>query len=327
MESDEKAMKKDFLSINDLSAPEILAILTLAGELKAELKAKGENEKMLNGKSLVMLFEKPSLRTRLSFEVGMTQLGGHAVYFSAQDIGMGNREEMSDIAQVASSMGDLLLARTYKHETVQEIAQNASNPVINALTDLEHPCQILSDLLTILEMKGDLKGLCLAFVGDGDNNVTHSLALACAMLGIDFSVAAPKGFWMKKEISDLAKKIACTNDSKLFETSNPMEAVDDVDIVYTDTWISMGKEGEKEKRQKIFQPFQVTDKLMQLAKPDAIFMHDMPAYRGMEVATDVIDGPQSVVLRQAENRLHAQKALMIHLLDTNSGKTMEPVSI
>ncbi len=307
-------MKKDFLSINDLTAHEILAILQLAGELKNELKAKGENEKILNGKSLVMLFEKPSLRTRLSFEVGMTQLGGHAVYFSASEIGMGNREEVSDIAQVASSMGDLLLARTFKHETIQEIAQNASNPVINALTDLEHPCQILADLLTIFELKGKFKGLKIAFLGDGENNVTHSLALACSMLGINFHVASPKGYQMKNEIVKTAKQINIGNKSEIVQTVNPSEAILDADVVYTDTWISMGDEKDSQKRLKIFQKYQVTQEFMKLAKQDAIFMHDMPAYRGKEVTAEVIDGSQSVVIQQAENRLHAQKALMIYLL-------------
>lgn len=316
-------MKKDFLSILDLSAKEIFHILDLARKLKRQLKVKGSNDSVLSGKSLVMLFEKPSLRTRLSFEVGMTQLGGHAVYFSAAEIGMGNREEVSDIAKVASSMGNILLARTFKHETIQEIARYASNPVINALSDLEHPCQILSDLLTILEKKGSLKGLHLAFVGDGDNNVTHSLALACSLFGMDFSVAAPNGFFMKKEISELAKKTASENHSKFFETNDPKEAVEGADIIYTDTWISMGREADKKKRQKIFQSYQVTEKIMKLANPDAIFMHDMPAYRGKEVTSEVIDGSQSVVIQQAENRLHAQKALMIYLLSTRSRPGLE----
>ncbi len=297
--------------------------MELAEKLKLELKAKGENEKILSGKSLVMLFEKPSLRTRLSFEVGMTQLGGHAIYFSQADMGMGNREDVSDIAQVASSMGDLLLARTFKHETIENIAQNASNPVINALTDLEHPCQILADLLTILEVKGRLKGLKIAFLGDGENNVTHSLALACSLLGINFHVASPKGYQMKAEIIRLAKILSIRNGSEIVETYNPSEAVEDADVVYTDTWVSMGDEAEKEKRLKIFHKYQVTKQIMKLAKQDAIFMHDMPVYRGKEVTSEVIDGVQSVILQQAENRLHAQKALIIYLLSGSSGAGFE----
>lgn len=268
--------KKDFLSIKDLSASEILTILKLAQELKWELKINGENQKLLESKSLVMLFEKPSLRTRLSFEVAMTQLGGHAIYFSQSDIGMGKREAVCDIAQVASSMGDFILARTYKHETITLIAQNALNPVINALTDLEHPCQVLSDLLTIYEEKGRLKELKIAFVGDGENNVTHSLALACAMLGIDFSVASPKGYRMKNEIVKTAKQINIGNKSEIIETVDPSEAVEGADVVYTDTWVSMGDEIDKAKRLKIFQNYQVTTELMKQAKPDTIFMHDMP---------------------------------------------------
>lgn len=307
-------MKKDFLSILDLSAKEILYILELAEKLKLELKTKGYNDPLLKSKSLVMIFEKPSLRTRLSFEVGMNQLGGHAVYLAPTDIGIGTREPISDIAQVASTMGDIIMAKTYKHETIKEFADYSTNPVINGLSDLEHPCQILADLLTILEKKGKFKGLKLAFLGDGENNVTHSLALACSLLGINFFVAAPYGYQMKDDILTLAQRIARENDSFITETYDPKEAIQRADVVYTDTWVSMGDEKEKEKRLSIFKKYQVTQGLMDLAKPDAIFMHDLPAYRGNEVTSEVIDGSQSVVIQQAENRLHAQKALIIYLL-------------
>lgn len=309
-------MKKDFLSIADLSAKEILHILKAAAKLKLELKQESGNYHLLAGKTLVMIFEKPSLRTRLSFEVGINQLGGHAVYLSPSDIGMGMRESVSDVAAVASSMGNIIMARTYSHDTVRELAEYSANPVINGLSDLEHPCQILADLLTILELKGRLAGLKLAFVGDGDNNVTHSLCLAAGLLGINISVASPAGFRMKEEIVDSAGKYACQSGSEIAETSDPYEAVAGADVVYTDTWISMGDEAEKEKRLKVFQKYQVTDALMKLAKPDAVFMHDLPAYRGNEVTGEVIDGAKSVVVQQAENRLHAQKALMIHLLSS-----------
>ncbi|MBI3379981.1 ornithine carbamoyltransferase [Candidatus Gottesmanbacteria bacterium] len=307
-------MKKDFLSILDLSAKEILYILALAKKLKLELKVKGSNDRLLASRTLVMIFEKPSLRTRLSFEVGMAQLGGHAVYLAPSDIGIGDRESVSDIAKIASTMGNIIMARTYKHDTVLEFAQNSLTPVINGLSDLEHPCQILADLLTISEIKGKFKGLKLAFLGDGENNVTHSLALASSLLGINFSVASPNGFQMKREIKDMASKISSVSGSTLIETKDPGEAVEGADVVYTDTWVSMGDETEKQERLEIFKPYQVTAKLMKLTKPDAIFMHDLPAYRGNEVVAEVIDGSQSVVVQQAENRLHVQKALIIHLL-------------
>lgn len=306
--------QKDFLSITDLSAHEILHILELAEKLKLELKLKGHNDPCLSGENLVMIFEKPSLRTRLSFEVGINQLGGHAVYLAPSDIGIGVRESVADIAKVASSMGNITMARTYSHNTIQELADYSTNPVINGLSDLEHPCQILADLLTIWELKGKLTGLKLAFVGDGENNVTHSLALAASLLGINFTVCSPDGYIMKREVFEAAQKIAGLSGSLLLETDDPILAVWGADIVYTDTWVSMGDEVEKEKRIKDFSPYQITSKLMKLAQKNAIFMHDLPAYRGNEVTAEVIDGDQSVVIQQAENRLHAQKALMIHLL-------------
>lgn len=306
--------KRDFLSITDLSVKEILYILELAEKLKSELKIKGHNDPLLTSKTLVMIFEKPSLRTRLSFEVGMAQLGGHAVYLSPTDIGIGTRESIPDIAAVASTMGNIIMGRTYKHDTLKELADYSTNPVINGLSDLEHPCQILADLLTILELKGKFRGLKLAFVGDGENNVTHSLALASSLFGINFVVSSPKGYKMKPEIVALAQKITKENGSVVTETDDPKEAAEKADIVYTDTWVSMGDEVEKKQRIKDLKEYQVTEELMKLAKPDAIFMHDLPAYRGNEVTAEVIDGKQSVVITQAENRLHAQKALIIYLL-------------
>lgn len=308
-------MTKDYLSVTDCTLKETEAILDLAKKLKKEVNDKKKYRQDLKDKTLVMIFEKPSLRTRLSFEVGMTQLGGHAVYLSPSDIGMGQRESISDIANVVSRIGDIVMARVFDHAKVQELAKHSKVPVINALSDREHPCQALADALTMLECKKTLKGLRVAFVGDGENNVVHSLALMLSMFGAHFTVAAPKGYTMKRDIVVCAKKMAEESGGSIKETSDPTIAVRGADVVYADTWISMGDESERAKREKIFRPYQVTRRLMSLAKKDAIFMHDLPAYRGNEVEVAVIDGPQSVVFQQAENRLHAQKALILYLLD------------
>ena len=305
---------KHFLSITDLSKNDLMKVLDLAIKLKGTPLLK--QSILLKNKTMAMIFEKPSLRTRVSFEVGMTQLGGHAIYLSPSDIGLGIREPIKDVSRVLSRMVDIIMARTFLHTSIVELARYSDVPVINALSDLEHPCQILADLLMILEKKGKLKSLKASFVGDGENNVTHSLALASGILGINFSVAAPKGFWMDKGVSQRASELAKDNGGEIIQTLDPAEAVNEADVVYTDTWVSMGDESETAKRLKIFKGYQVTTKLMQLAKKDAIFMHDMPVYRNKEVAQDVIDGPHSVVIDQAENRLHAQKALICYLLDT-----------
>lgn len=309
--------KRDFLSVTDLSAKEILQVLIMAKKLKEELKEKGKNKPLLENKQMVMLFEKPSLRTKLSFDLGFDQLGGHAVYFGANEVGLGKREPVSDVAQVISSMADLIVARVFSHKDLEELAKNSNIPIINALSDLEHPCQALADFLTILEVKGKLEGLTLAYTGDGENNVSHSLVLGCALLGINFNCAAPKGYWMNQEIVKKAKELTKFSRAKITETTNPKEAVRDADVVYTDTWVSMGDETEQYKRLEIFKNYQVNQKLMDLAKKDAIFMHDMPAYRGNEVTAEVIDSSQSVIFEQAENRLHAQKSLMLWLLNQN----------
>ena len=292
-------MIKHFLSITDLTAKEIWQVFALA---------KRQSKPVLKGKSLAMIFEKPSLRTRLSFEIAMTQLGGHGVYLGPSDIGLEKRESVGDVARVTSSMADMIMARVFKHETVEKLAEYATVHVINGLSDLEHPCQALADLFTIWEIKAKIKGLKIAFVGDGENNVAHSLCLGATMLGATFACGSPKGFWMNKQIVAQAKKFG-----KVIETVDPKEAAADADIVVTDTWISMG-DTDKEKRIKIFKKYQVNQKLMKYAKKDAIFMHCLPAHRGEEVTADVIDGPQSVVFQEAENRLHVQKALLVHLL-------------
>jgi len=283
-------MKRDFLSILDINAKELMFILGQAVKLKKERA----NKRWLDRKTLVMIFEKPSLRTKLSFSIGMTQLGGNAVYMGPTEIGLGSREPVKDIAAVTGSMADVIMARTFKHETVVEMAKYSAVPVINGLSDREHPCQIMADLLTIFEIKKKLKGLKVCYIGDCANNVAQSLALACKMIGIEFALCGPKNYGGQIE--------------------NPKAAVHGADVIYTDTWVSMGDEQEKEERLKAFRRYQVTPELMKLAKRDAIFMHDLPAYRGNEVSANVIDGPQSVIYQQAENRLHAQKAILLFLL-------------
>lgn len=304
---------RHFLSITDLSVREINQVFKLSLKLKKELKKKGQNKKLLKNQTMAMIFEKPSLRTRISFEIGMTQLSGHAIYLGPSDIQMGKRESAYDVGKVTSSMADLIMARTFKHQTIVELAGGSTVPVINALSDLEHPCQILADFLTIIEKKGKIKGSKIAFLGDGGNNVTHSLVLASALLGADFYCASPKGYFMDKKIVAQAKKLAQKSHSQIIETSDPKTAAEKAEVIITDTWASMGDEAEKEIRLKIFPPYQVNQKLMKLAKKTAIFMHCLPAYRGKEVTSQVIDGPQSVVFAEAENRLHAQKGLMVFL--------------
>lgn len=310
-------MKKDFLSITDLSKKEIIYLIEFAINLKEELINNGTNMLYLKGKTLTMIFEKPSLRTRVSFETAMTQLGGHAINLSSDDIGIGKRESAGDVAKVISSMTNVVMARVFKHSLVEELAKYSSIPVINGLSDLEHPCQILADLLTIYELKKKIHGLKIAYLGDSENNIPHSLALASGILGMNFMTASPKGYWMKKKIVQEAKKLAKKNGGQITETGEPKKAVDQADVVYTDTWISMGDEKEMKKRLKTFPQYKVTKKLMSFAKKDAIFMHDLPAYRNNEVSPEVIDGKQSVVFQQAENRLHAQKALLIYLLNNS----------
>ena len=289
-------------------------MFAVAKDMKEELKKSGKNKPILANKTLVMIFEKPSLRTRLSFETAMTQLGGHAVYLSQNEIGMGSRESISDVSGVASGMGDCLMARTYKHSTLEQLADYSIVPMINGLTDLEHPCQALADFLTIMEEKGNFSGLTLAFIGDGENNIAHSLCIGCAILGLNFKCASPEGYKMKPEIVKKAKNLLKKKGNSIIEIDDPFKAVINADIIYTDTWISMGDEKEKEVRLKVFSPYQVTKKMMSKAKNNAIFMHDLPAYRGLEVTEEVIDGTQSVVFDQAYNRLHAQKALLTFLL-------------
>ncbi|MDI6856343.1 MAG: ornithine carbamoyltransferase [Candidatus Thermoplasmatota archaeon] len=295
-------MKRDLLSVLDVKE-DLLEILEIAKQLKRR-----KTEKLKN-KTLALLFEKPSLRTRVSLELAMKQLGGDAIYLAPQDIQIGKRESVKDIAQNLSLWVNAIAVRTFSHKTAVELAKYASIPVINALDDLEHPCQIIADLLTIKERKRELKGLKLAWVGDG-NNVCNSLILGSALVGIEMSIATPKGYEPNVEILRKAKRLF----AKIELTTIPQHAVKNADIVYTDTWVSMGMEAERELREKVFQPYQVNSKLLAHAKKDCIVMHCLPAHRGYEITNDVIDGRNSVVLEQAENRLHAQKAILLKLL-------------
>ncbi len=306
--------KRDFLSIIDLSRRDILDVLAIAARLKRALKKTGKNKLLLKAKTLIQIYEKPSLRTHVSFDIGMFQLGGHVLYLGPEHIGLGKREPVEHAAKVLSRMGDCLMARVFAHQTLVELAKYSRVPVINGLSDLEHPCQILADLMTMVEHKKRLTGLHIAFVGDGENNIPHSLALASGLLGMHFTCASPKGYTMKPEVVASAVKLAKKYHGSITETHNPKEAVTDADVIYTDTWISMGDERGKAERLKVFRPYQVDSKLMKLASPSAIFMHDMPARLGREVTKEVFDGPQSVVYDQAENRLHAQKGLLVFLL-------------
>lgn len=302
----------DFISLHDCSKEEIESLLKLALKLKSELKA-GIAHPILKGKTLGMIFSKSSTRTRVSFEVGMTQLGGYPLFLSSNDIQLGRGETIYDTAHVLERYLDGIMIRTFDHNDVLELAEHASIPIINALTDLLHPCQVLADLQTAYEHKGKLEGLKLAYLGDG-NNMAHSLLYGCSKVGMDVAVASPKGYWCNDEVIENAKADAKVSGSKVLLTEDPVEAIKDADVVYTDTWVSMGQEAEKAERLKIFTPYTVDDKLFGFAKDDALFMHCLPAYRGYEVTESVIDGPNSVIFDEAENRLHAQKAVMATLM-------------
>ncbi len=299
---------KDFLSISDLSSESLRTLIANAAAMKAE----GWSS-LLSQKTLVLLFEKPSLRTRVSFEVAMRQLGGECIYLSPEEVKLGKRESIPDAARVLSRYADAIALRTFTHETLEIMANNADIPVINALSDLEHPCQALADILTIYEHKETLEGLTLAYIGDG-NNSAHSLMLACALCGIDFRIASPKGYRVQDKILKAAQQYAADSQSTVLCTEDPRQAVANADIVYTDVWVSMGQEAETKQRVKAFANFQVDIELLSQAKPDAILMHPLPAHHGEEVAENLIYCPQSVVFDQAENRMYAQKALLADIL-------------
>jgi ornithine carbamoyltransferase len=303
-------MPKDFISVADWPAESLLEILARARQLKT-LLAKGERPQTLLGRTLAMYFEHPSLRTYVTFEAGMTQLGGHAIFLTPEQIGIGTRESASDVAMSLSRWVDVLVARTTSHSLVEELAAVATVPVINALTDLLHPCQVMADLLTISE-RMEFKEARIAFVGDG-NNVANSLLLAASVLGLDLRLATPETYRPSLEIQLRAADLAERSGARISYTTSPAEAIRNVDFVYTDVWTSMGQEEQAEKRRAIFEPYQVNARLLQGA-PEAWVMHDLPAHRGEEITDEVLDGPRSIVFDQAENRLHAQKAILERVL-------------
>lgn len=303
---------RDLLDFEDYTSEELHALLDLAGVLK-EAQKSGFTHHLLAGKTLAMVFEKASTRTRVSFEVGMVQLGGHALFMHSGTTQMGRGEPISDTAQVLARYVDGIMIRTFAHSTVQELAKYASVPVINGLTDEHHPCQLLADALTILEHKGRLQGITVAYVGDG-NNMAHSWLQLAPKLGMNIRIASPTGYLPDQAIVEQAKRIANANHTEVLVTTDPLRAVDGVDVITTDVWASMGDESEAEERKLLFQDYQINQTLTGLAQKDFIFLHCLPAHRGEEVTADVIDGEHSVVFDEAENRLHTQKAVLAALM-------------
>lgn len=307
-----KFSQTDMLCLQDYTTDEIYQVLSLALELK-KMRKKGIKHEYLQDKTLAMIFTKSSTRTRVSFEAGMQQLGGHAMFLSGNDIQLGRGEPISDTAQVMSRMVDCIMIRTFAHSDIEELARYSDVPVINALSDLLHPCQVLADLQTIYEHKGTLEGLKLAYIGDG-NNMAHSLMIGCTKVGMNVSIGCPEAYRPDEKISAMAYSNAKANGCNLIITSDPKKAIKDADIVYCDVWASMGQEAEQKIREKAFAGFCVDKDMFALAKKDACFMHCLPAHRGEEVTSDVIDSKSSIIFDQAENRLHAQKALMVLLV-------------
>jgi ornithine carbamoyltransferase len=300
--------KRDLLSVTDFTSDETLRIIKAASQRKS--KPVGQP---LAGKSVALVFEKPSLRTRASFQIGIQQMGGYSLYLGHQEVGMGSREPISDVAKVLSGYVDCIVSRVFQHQHLVELAEHATVPVVNALSDWEHPCQTMADLLTIYEHKGDLDGLTLAYIGDG-NNVARSLCLALPSVGMNFKIASPKGFSLDEESVQKASLRSNGNKTTVSTLVRPSDAVADADIVYTDVWASMGQEDEAQARMKKFQGYTVDPFLLSQARPGALFMHDMPAHYGEEVAPGMLDHPQSVAFPQAHNRLHAQKSVLEFLL-------------
>lgn len=305
-------MKKDFLAVSDYSPAELQEMLDLAVTLKKE-HFNGGNKPLFHGKTLAMVFQKPSLRTRISFDMAMRHMGGDALYISPNEIGLGQRESIADVARVLAGYVDVVMARVFAHDHVLELAKWSSVPIINGLSDYNHPCQGMADALTIQEKFGKLKGLNVTFLGDG-NNVAVSLMHICAKLGANFTFAGPESYDITPKAVDAAKTFAAASGSKLTFIRDPHEAVKHAHVIYTDTWTSMGQEAETEKRKVIFPPYQVNAALVDEADKDAIVMHCLPAHRGQELTDEVADGPHSVIFPQAHNRLHAQKAVLYKLL-------------
>jgi ornithine carbamoyltransferase len=309
---------RDFLTIADLTSREMHYLVELSIQIKQQWKS-GESTAYLQNKVLGMIFQKPSLRTRVSFEVGMLQLGGNALYLSPNEIQLGKRESVADVARVVSRYTDIIMARVFGHYDVVELAKYASVPVINGLSDYTHPCQGMADFLTIFEHKGTFNDIKLVYLGDG-NNVATTLLFGAALLGIRFSISTPQGYELSPAAWSLGHKLAEDTGAVLSSTYDPLLAVTGADIIYTDTWTSMGQEAEVETRRKIFPPYQVNEQLLSFAKDDVIVMHCLPAHRGEEITDAVADGKHSVLFDQAENRLHAQKAILVWALDADKGK-------
>lgn len=303
---------RDFLMLVDYTPEEIRYLIDLAIELKRKQKA-GETHHLLNGKTLGMIFEKSSTRTRVSFEVGIYQLGGQGLFLSGNDLQIGRGETILDTAQVLSRYLDGIMIRTFAHRKVVELARGATIPVINGLTDLSHPCQALADYQTILEHKGTLEGLKVAYIGDG-NNVVHSLMMGAAKLGVHMSVATPEGYEPDADMIQQSKDNAAETGSRIHVCHDPKEAIADADIIYSDVWASMGQEAEQKERELAFAGYQINEELVKYAKKDYQFMHCLPAHRGEEVSEGIIDGKHSIIFDQAENRLHAQKAIMAAIM-------------
>ncbi len=300
--------KKHLLSVSDFEPEEIYELLQNASKFK-----NGLGQANLQDKSIALIFEKPSLRTRVSFDIAISQLGGHPVYLSKDEVGMGVREPISDIAKVLSRFVDGVVVRTFSQRTLKELSTNSSVPVINALSDEEHPCQALADILTIYERFGDISGKTIVYIGDG-NNVASSLAIAAASLGANVVIAAPSGYSLPNHIIEIVRTRALLSEANLILTDNPTEAASDADVIYTDVWTSMGQEEETETRLEAFKSFQVNQELLSLSKKSALFMHPLPAHAGQEISPGLLENPKSVVFDQAENRLHIQKAILTKLI-------------
>lgn len=303
-------MKKHLISIKNLSVLEIRDIFNLTDRLK---KAPAKFNSVLKGKTLALIFQKPSNRTRVSFEVGMYSLGGHCVYLRPDEINLGVRESIKDVAKTLSRYVDGIVLRTFQHQTILDFALYCDKPVINGLSDFSHPCQALADIYTIKEKLKNIKGITLAYIGDG-NNVCNSLLYACSKMGINMNVATPKGYEPNVKVLNEAKRTAASLGNRINLFTDPKQAVKKVDVIYTDVWVSMGQEKEQEKRKKIFKEFQINNKLIKLAKKNVLIMHCLPAHRGEEITDEVIDSKNSVVFDQAENRMHVQKAILIKLI-------------
>jgi len=305
-------MKKDFIAVSDYSSQDIEKIIDISLSLKAE-RTKGPNKPILKDKVLGMIFQKPSLRTRVSFDMAMRHLGGDALYLSPAEIGLGQRETIADVARVLSGYVDAIMARVFAHQHVVELAKWSSIPVVNGLSDYNHPCQAMGDALTIVEKFGSMRGRTISFIGDG-NNVAVSMMHVCAQLGAHFVIASPEGYDLPENAIQIAEKIGKSTGSQFRFLREPDQAVAGADVIYTDTWTSMGQEAETEKRLQVFGKYQVNERLVSLAKPDAIVMHCLPAHRGQEITDEVADGPHSALFPQAHNRMHAQKGILVFVL-------------